>query len=311
MKNKQKVICDMKKYENISMWRTIACLGVLFFHIFHEIYAGQLNAWLTFGKYGVLFFFIITGFLAFASVDVRENIWNYWKKRIIRIFPLCVVVQVLWLLIFSVEEKSLCKGWELLTADFVGGTWTIWVIAVFYFSAPFLVRLVNSYLKAWIAFMLLYIPRYLFIMYQLNCLDRTWQYLCFFMQGALIYYVFKESREQISLFLFACMLVGLKLSGSTDEYFIYSIMFMIMFVSTREVCFKHKVIRRVIFIVDKYSYNIFFMHPIVLRLIPKNSVLIFGILAILLTGIVSVVSYYCIDYPCKAVLLKRKVSKET
>lgn len=296
----------MRQYENISMWRTIACLGVLFYHIFYKIYDGQQNAWLTFGKYGVLFFFIITGFLAFESKDIRNNIWVYWKKRIVRIVPLYVVVQVLWLIIFSVEQKDICKGWDLLTVDFVGGTWTIWVTIVFYFLAPFLAKIVNSCLKAWIVFFLLFIPRYLFIMYRFECLDNTWQYLCFCMQGVLIYYIWMEEKERISLFLLAVMLIGLKLIGSTDDYFAYSIIFMIMFISSKGFCIKYKNVKQIINSVDKYSYNIFLLHPIVLRLILPKSILMVVVLGVIGTVIASIISYYCIDYPCKNALLKKE-----
>lgn len=299
----------MRYYENISIWRALACVGVLFYHIMHKIFNGQLNNWFMFGRYGVLFFFIITGFLAFSSNDIRAHVGKYWIKRAVRILPLYITVQIIWFIVFAIEEKDLLKGFKLLISDFAGGTWTIWVTIVFYFLAPLLIKVIDSWWKAWIGFLLLCVPRYLFIMYGFACLDRTWQYLCFCMQGVLAYFIIKQKKEAISVFLLAGILVVLKLMGSMDDYFICSIIFMILFIASRDLCFKHSTTKTVIQTVDKYSYNIFLVHPIVLRFIPNNSAVEVMIVGVLLTAIASVISFYCVDYPWNG-LLKRKMTNE-
>lgn len=296
----------MKQYENISIWRTTACVGVLLYHIFHKIYNGQQNAWMTFGKYGVLFFFMITGFLAFASLDIRGNIWLYWKKRMIRILPLYLIVQFLWLIIFSAENSSFQLGWRLLTKDFAGGTWTVWVTMVFYFFAPFFAKFINTWLRAGIAFLISFIPRYLFTMFGFSVLDNTWQYLCFCMQGVLIYYIFKENKEKISVLFLACILIGLQLTGSTDDYFIYSVIFMIIFICTKDISVRNKVTEKIVAAIDKYSYAVFLFHPVVFRIVPDQPVFLFILCGITGTFVLSIVGYYWIDKPLKKVLLKKE-----
>lgn len=167
----------MKRYENISILRALSCIGVLLVHTFSGMRV------FGFGIYGVLFFFIITGFLTFTSEDVYENIPLYWRKRAVRIMPMYSLILLIWLILFSVEGGSLQKGWDLLTADFVGGTWTVWVTIVFYVMAPLLVRVMRCYSGAAVLFLLFCIPRYIFISYRLDCLDNTMQYLCFCVGG--------------------------------------------------------------------------------------------------------------------------------
>lgn len=294
----------MERCENISIWRVLACTGVFLYHICYLVFDGNQGKVLSFGKYGVLFFFIITGFLAFSSEDIRENIWIYWKKRAIRILPMYLLIQLIWLLLFSISENSLLRGWKLLTTDFVGGTWTIWVTVVFYFIAPFLTKAVNSCLKAWIMFLLLCIPRYIFIMCRFDFLDRTWQYLCFCMQGVVIYYTLKEEKERLSLFLLAGIIILLQLSGSTDNYFFYSIVFMIMFISSKHVQINWKFVKRVVNIIDKYSYNIFLVHPVVFWFLSDCSIYVQILSGVLGTAVASYLSYQCVDLRLNRILRK-------
>lgn len=253
----------MKRYENISIWRAVSCLGVLMFHIFLQAYGNIFS----FGKYGVLFFFIITGFLACASDDIYENVWVYYRKRIKRIMPMYLTVLLAWLILFSVEERSLQKGWEMLTADFVGGTWTVWVTIVFYILAPLFVRVVNTYARAVVVLLIFFVPRFLYILYRFKFLDKTWQYMCFCVGGGLMYYTFKAEKERLTIFMLSVLIILMKLSGFEDDYFFYFLIFMILFVTSRYIQIKSRIVGKLIKTIDKYSYHIFLVHPIVLYLL--------------------------------------------
>ncbi len=152
-----------EKSENIMIWRSLSCIGVLIYHIFL-----QCKMDFSFGKYGVLFFFIITGYLAFVSTDVHENRGRYWKKRVVRIMPMYASILLLWMVIFAVQERSIQKSWELLTIDFVGGTWTIWVTIVFYLLAPLLAKVIGSYRKGIIFFLFFCSLRFAYSIYRVQ-----------------------------------------------------------------------------------------------------------------------------------------------
>lgn len=253
----------MKKYENISLWRALSCVGVLLYHIFLQASRNEFS----FGKYGVLFFFLITGFLAFSSKDIYENTKLYWVKRSIRIIPMYAAILLVWMILFSVEEKSVCKGWKIFTEDFVGGTWTMWVTMVFYVVAPLLVRIVNSYARAVVMLFAFCMPRYIYMVTRLKCLDKTMQYLCFCVGGGLIYCAFKEEKERMTVFLLSLTIICLKLSGLRDDYFFYFFVFMIIFIATRYMQIRGEIFRKCINLIDRYSYNIYLIHPIVLYLL--------------------------------------------
>lgn len=274
----------MKRYDNISIWRAVSCMGVLMAHTFSHaqvrILPKRINI-ISLGIYGVLFFFIITGFLAYASRDIRENIRVYYLKRIKRIMPMYLTVLLVWLILFSLEERSLEKGWEMLTADFVGGTWTVWVTIVFYILAPLFVRVVNTYVRAVAALLLFCVPRFLFMAYRFKCLDNTWQYMCFCVGGGVMYYAFKEEKERVTVFLLSMLVILMKLSGIKDDYFFYFLVFMIIFMASRYVQLKDGLVAKSIKMIDKYSYHIFLAHPIILFILDDYNwyiQVIFGVI---------------------------------
>ena len=115
-----------------------------------------------------------------------------------------------------------------------------------------------------LAFFMFCIPRCVFIFCRLWVLDKTWQYLCFCMGGVLIYFTFKEKKENLTIFLLSVTIILFRLSGITDEYFYFFFVFMIIFISSGSVKIKGTLLRFMIGMIDKYSYNIYLVHPLVL-----------------------------------------------
>ena len=89
----------------IQVFRAIAALLVVFFHsagnLAKEKYFGtaaqpiEQTFWFA-GEAGVAFFFVLSGFIIhrvhYQDFDRPDRIWNYVKKRVIRIYPTYIVI---------------------------------------------------------------------------------------------------------------------------------------------------------------------------------------------------------------------------
>lgn len=75
------------------------------------------NKRLLFSAIGVNGFFVISGYLIFQSLERSNSIVNYYKKRILRIFPALAVVLLLTVLfiLFIYDGDISVSNWSLLT----------------------------------------------------------------------------------------------------------------------------------------------------------------------------------------------------
>lgn len=258
----------IKKYENIVLWRVIACLGVFITHLGTRMnLEGSMRVITDFGEYGVLFFFIITGFLACDSKLIVDDKISYWKKRIIRILPLYLAVMFFYFVAFSFSEKSIVRGWEMLTeGNNVGGTWSVYVFLLFYLLIPYLFKLFNTYGKVWFLFLGLYLIRYVFRTYALGGQWQTMTSFCFCIEGMIIWYSYKEQKEDKTIFL-VVLIIGLHLiQGASDNHFLYSLLFILLFMSTKAMHIENTVIKRILGGLDRYSYDIYLVQGIMFYL---------------------------------------------
>ena len=102
----------------------------------------------------------------------------------------------------------------------------------------------------------------------------------------------------------AGIIILLQLSGSTDDYFIFSIVFMIMFIVSRDIQVKWKLGKQVTDVIDKYSYNIFLVHPAVFWFLPDCPVYAQIFWGVFGTVAVSYLSYQCVDKKMGRILRK-------
>ncbi|HIF9133598.1 TPA: acyltransferase family protein [Photobacterium damselae] len=90
-------------YKSVEVVRLIAAILVVFCHYpliidnqFFNIFIGN-NVFS--GAIGVDLFFIISGFVIYRTVEKNENILHFWRDRVLRVFPLYVLVTVCYIVI--------------------------------------------------------------------------------------------------------------------------------------------------------------------------------------------------------------------
>ena len=126
-----------KHIHGLDALKTLAILGVTFFHIFPDRLPG--------GYLGVSFFFVITGYLlAYTSVrewqEHRFRVLNYYWKRIKRIYPLLVLFLLTTIGVFHLLAANVVAAVrpEVISILFGYNNW--WQIAQ---NADYFTRLAN------------------------------------------------------------------------------------------------------------------------------------------------------------------------
>lgn len=116
---------ETRHFENIDLLRAWAALSVLGFHAVELGASGAPGPWspLRAGWVGVDLFFVISGFVIGWSAlkhyadSPRTFRREYWRRRLLRIMPLYVVVLAAWILVFhpGTVQTPRQLAWQLGT----------------------------------------------------------------------------------------------------------------------------------------------------------------------------------------------------
>lgn len=101
---------EATRVNNLDFIRFMLALSVLYCHCFVLYYGTEDTVeplWvlsskqMSLGTFAVNFFFIISGFLVLQSWNYSKGLWDYLKKRIIRIYPGFIVASLFCICIFG------------------------------------------------------------------------------------------------------------------------------------------------------------------------------------------------------------------
>lgn len=293
----------MQKYQYISFWRVIACIGVFVVHLGLRMQLeGSLRVVTDFGRNGVVIFFILTGFLALNSKDVRENKILYWKKRAVKILPLYIAILLFYFLSQLIQTQNLKLAAEYVIGENVGGTWTMHTFILFYLIAPFIVKIVDSYRSACIFWLITFVMRIVLSTFNLGSSLSPLRHLCFCAMGVVLFYAIKEKKEHSMIFA-ALSIAIIWLVQSSDDYFlIYSLLFVVMIFSSQKISVKEGKFKNIVEVIDKYSYEIYLSQEAVgYLLVDGRQLNRITVLVYMLVGTVVAVAivYWMIERPCE------------
>ena len=109
------------KYESINFFRGIAVLMVVFIHTYNFFdfgnseYPADFLKYVEWGQYGVQFFFILSAFTLCNSFQYslekgeKNMIRNFYLKRFFRIYPLYLVILLVFLVYTNINHGSVYK----------------------------------------------------------------------------------------------------------------------------------------------------------------------------------------------------------
>lgn len=237
---------------NLDILRIIAIFSVVVCHLgsYFPFFSSYCSSW---GKHGVQLLLILSGYLAFYSLDMQGS-HGYYRRRIKRLIPLYWLVlimefgyEMLYAMIHSGDSFMeflvpdglsfgryfLClqlvipsDNWDIYNNRYA--LWTMSALAVFYLTAPILYKLVNRYWSAQLLSILLLVfhrPMIYFVRDSLGFLPESghagWfaemtpiNYMYCFFLGIVVFYAIKENKE----FLFSIVIIALMFYEPLERY---------------------------------------------------------------------------------------------
>lgn len=216
----------MKKYDNLDGLRAFAAIGIICMHILESIgiapqvdsRAGDylINHFITqFGTF-VQLFFVISGFgmccgyyekIKGQTISLNE----FYNKRYLKILPFFTLLVLMDLAVSllldgTLSAAKLYEAFADLTLMFgfytvegmsvIGVGWTLGVIFGFYILFPFFVYLIWTKKRAWAALAVAIGITYVSKVYFSLGSSLTFNWLCFFLAGGLIF-LYREEMERL------------------------------------------------------------------------------------------------------------------
>ena len=151
-------IVQEKKCSFIICLKFVACLLILNSHC-RDIYPFYFLA--LGGGHGNAIFFALSGF---CLANIKFNFCCWFKKRILRILPVTLVVLFSGL-VYNVASQRLCLDYDIVFHDVLNRYWFVWAILIYYVFFYFIIK--NGNVKrtttCLISFALGYVALYAFL----------------------------------------------------------------------------------------------------------------------------------------------------
>lgn len=284
------------RYDNIQVFRVLACLGVFVTHLAPRIGAeGRLYAAMNFGASGVYLFFMISGFLACDSPALQGRLCagktlTYYIRRLFRILPLyeALIVYQMILHTFVLRDVAPDPGglyWvryffmtsAILPApnDFwgnLGATWTVGLFAAFYLCAPVLVRLAGKSVRRSLGLYLAALAlRFFWVWLGLSDWMMFFYYLHYFVLGILVKRLAEtetpgKAAVKLALLALAVRLLLFFAGQEADFFWQLSCLYGVLLLLTVPFSWKSgSALRKAVAVLDEYSYGIYLIHAAVME----------------------------------------------
>ncbi len=307
------------EYVYLHVLRAFACLWVLAVHWEQRVeLPGVLHRICAAGSSGVTIFFVLSGFLAFPSLeraaakqDGGGGLKWLWR-RAVRLLPLYYLVILFYLIFYhivgGVPKDETGIGWfrylflinycvpsEEVFWTNIGAVWTISIFAVCYLITPFYHRIIKNYHAAWLGLFAAYaLARVL-----MHSTDwfRVLQYVYYYAIGVIAYMAVKEKREHQMISVLSAILLLLIVIESEGGLKL-GLLTAIFIAATCDLTMPQGILRRLIETISEYSYSVYLVHVAVLSVmdyVGVKSAAVFTLIFLVMTGIISFVSYQLIE----------------
>ena len=320
---------------SLDLLRALACIMVFGVHFVQRYPApGILGVFFEKGTTGVGFFFILSGYLAYYSLEKEfskngrlvDVIKSFYIKRAIHILPLYYLVVLIYFVFFSlnngIPEDStklywirylfFLNRWVPSDNQFwmnLGATWSISVFVLFYILAPFIYLLVKKSSIAGICVVVSYGALRL-----AGSSPVPIMYLFFFFLGILVYLAEKEKKTVLyvaieSLIILVCVLTNV---GNSLVAPVIASLFMLATRGNSYSLDENSIFYKGVTGISKTSYSIYLIHVLVFIIMDSLGI-IYGIgyivIFLLATIVLTAGSYYFVEIKLAKKALHRLLKK--
>jgi len=180
---------ENRKFFNLEILRIVGCISIVFIHLFSnqlldsvnkvEIYA-KLATLNSSGRMAVEMFFIISGLLFSIKLDLKQPIFDFVKKKLIRLYPVLVfvvsasaIIGALGLIKFSIFDNLLALfllNGTGLVLKIVNTTIMFWYVSAMLWTMLLFMYLLKNFEKKYVDLLivLLIFFSYTFVIHALN-----------------------------------------------------------------------------------------------------------------------------------------------
>lgn len=322
------------EYVYLHVLRAFACLWVMAVHWEQHVeLSGVLHKLCAAGSSGVTIFFVLSGFLAFPSLEraLTERAGggspNWLYRRAVRVLPLYYLIILFYFIFYTiVGEIPIDKtgiGWfryvflinycvpsEEAFWTNIGAVWTISVFVVCYLITPLYHKLIKNYRMAWVGMIVAYVLARGLAHY--TDWFRVLQYIYYYAIGVIAYMAVKEKREHQMISLVSVVLLLLIVIESEGGLKL-GLLTAIFIVSTCDLTLPYRWVRRLIGTISKYSYSVYLVHAAVLSVMDYFSVEsagVFTLIFLAMTVLLSFMSYQLIEKRVGRFLVARMKKKK-
>ena len=279
--------CHRAVEQDIRLFRVLACLGVFLVHLGQKLeLTGTIRTVTEYGRFGVQLFFLISGYLAFSSAELKAGrIRAYYVKRAFAVLPVYYGTILLSILLYQLLLPRLCPGYRVpedVTGlgwlryllilskvvpsnvyfwDNLNGTWVIGSFVLFYLAAPAFYRIVTSLKRAFALFAVCYAASAALT----ACTDwfSPITSLPYFALGVILCFARRESREKLVTALSVLGLFCYNMFGKTGPMG-NALLFLILLLASGGLSIKNSIAAKALTILDRYSYALYLGHTFIM-----------------------------------------------
>lgn len=315
---------------SLDLLRALACIMVFGVHfVQHFPLPGTIGAFFEKGSTGVGFFFILSGYLAYCSLEkefsksgrLMDAVKSFYIKRAVHVLPLYFIVILFYFIFFTIlgtvpEDPSrlywvryifFLNRWVPSREEFwvnIGATWSISVFVLFYLLAPFIHCVVKNSLVAGICVVVSY-----------GALKMAGNspvpvlYMFFFFLGILVYLAEKD-RKTVYVIAIECLLILMCALTGSGNALLAPVLASLFLLATRgnklEVS-ENNVIYRMVNCISITSYSIYLIHALVFTVMDALKITIdteYLVVFIVVTAVLTAVSHNFVENKLATKLLQ-------
>lgn len=274
-----------KPIKNQMIWldilRIFACFSVVAVHIAIVFdVPGRIGKIMQAGSNGLGIFYILSGFLAFYSIDNYKGTKANWvRKKLLRILPMYYFALLSFIIIYEFIFKSvpddpnkikwisyvfgintiLKKG-----PDFwynIGALSSMSVFMWFYILTPFIKKVVNSWEKSLAMFAVCYGLLRVLQYTEYLTMFRAYYY---FAIGIVVYYAITEKKEKTTGVIFASVMLLLILADAKGGL-LYGMAVGLFIIFSHDMTIKNEIAVKIITFISKRTFAIYIAHAAVIQ----------------------------------------------
>lgn len=327
----------MARLHNLDYLRGVTAFGIMIYHYLSwtlgkfsaDTFLGRL------GVYGVSIFYVLSGltlfYVYFDKMDpTREQIFSFFKKRVLRIFPLLWLVTFLAIFISGKSPNitdlllnlSGVFGFVKWDTYFSAGIWSIGNELVFYIFFPFFLFFTKNYKALMVLFSLVIFAVYLHFAFNIlpdSAENEQWRnyvnplnQVFLFLGGFFIGFFFNQkqfSSVSIIVLLIATIVLFIFYPVYGDQFnvktgfnrLVFTVLsFVICFCFFKMSITLPKLVHMPLKLLGEASYSVYLLHPIIYELIGSIREYTFqfseSIRLSLSIGATLIISYFAYQY---------------